>query len=298
MTAKKTSVDIGGSLVALVTPFNEGRIDEAALRRLVDWHVEAGTNGIVPCGTTGESATLTHQEHDEVIRIITEQAGDSLYVVAGTGSNATQEAIEMTQSAERLGVTASLQITPYYNKPPQEGLYQHFKAIAEATSLPIFVYNVPGRTSVNLLPETVARLAEIDNIVGIKEACGDVAQVRRVRELCGTDFIILSGEDAQNDEIMELGGRGVISVTANIVPQQMARFCQSMNEGKIEEARAMHQELMPLHKVLFVDTNPIPVKTALAMMGKCGEELRLPLCSLSAESRATLKKSLEGFGLL
>lgn len=287
-----------GSFVALVTPFQDGKIDEAALRSLVDWHVAAGTNGIVPCGTTGESATLTHEEHDTVIRIVQEQAGGRVQVVAGTGSNATQEAVEMTRTAEQLGVTASLQITPYYNKPTQEGLFRHFQAIAEATALPIVLYNVPGRTAVNMLPETVARLAEYSNIVGIKEASGDLEQIRRVRELCGDDFIILSGEDAQNYEIMALGGRGAISVTANIVPQQMARFCHLMSEGKSDEAQALHRELMSLHQVLFVETNPIPVKTALALMGKCREELRLPLCELAPASKETLQKALREFGLI
>lgn len=204
----------------------------------------------------------------------------------------------MTQSAEKRGVDASLQITPYYNKPSQEGLYQHFKAVAEATSLPIFLYNVPGRTAVNMLPETVARLADIENIVGIKEACGDLEQIGRVRKLCGPEFIILSGEDAQNYEIMELGGRGAISVTANIVPLQMARFTRLMNEGKREEAEALHCELMTLHKVLFIETNPVPVKTALAFMGKCREEMRLPLCVMSADHRMELKRTLKEFGLL
>ncbi len=290
--------EIKGSLVALVTPFKDGVVDEAALRALVDWHVESGTDGIVPCGTTGESATLTHEEHDQVIRIVAEQAAGRVFVVAGTGSNATREAISMTQASEEFGVSASLQITPYYNKPSQEGLYQHFKAIADATSLPLFLYNVPSRTAVNMLPETVARLAELPNVIGIKEACGDLRQITRVRELCGDDFIILSGEDAQNAEIMVLGGRGAISVTANIVPQQMARFCKLMNKGKQDEAAALHRELMPLHTGLFVETNPIPVKTALALMGRCSEEFRLPLCVMAAENREPLKKTLKEFGLL
>lgn len=293
-----TRLSLQGSLVAIVTPFRDGKLDEERLRSLVDWHVESGTAGIVPCGTTGESATLSHQEHEAVIRIVTEQAGGKLAVVAGTGSNATWEAIQLTQSAEKVGVTASLQITPYYNKPTQEGLFLHFKAIAAATSLPILVYNVPGRTAVNLLPETVARLAELENIVGIKEACGDLEQIQKVRDLCGPDFVILSGEDAQNDEIMTLGGKGVISVTANIVPAQMARFCQLMNEGKCDEARALHRELMPLHTDLFLETNPIPVKTALSLMGRCAEELRLPLCPMSDQNKATLRKTLQEFGLL
>ena len=290
---------IQGSFVALVTPFTEdGQIDEEALRALVDWHDRSGTAGLVPCGTTGESTTLSHPEHADVIRIVIDQAKGSLPVMAGTGSNATWEAIEMTQAAEALGAAATLQVTPYYNKPTQEGLYQHFIAVAEATSLPVVLYNVPSRTAVNLLPETVARLAERSNIVGIKEASGNLKQIARVRDLCGDDFIILSGEDSQNEEIMALGGRGVISVTANIVPQQVAKFCTMMLEGRAEEGRALHRELMPLHQVLFVETNPIPVKTALAMMGRCREDMRLPLSALSAESRKKLRQQLEAFGLL
>lgn len=288
-----------GSFVALVTPFGEdGQIDEASLRRLVDWHAESGTSGIVPCGTTGESATLSHQEHELVIRIVIEQAAGRLGVLAGTGSNATWEAVEMTQAAERLGATATLQITPYYNKPTQEGLFRHFKTIAEATALPVVLYNVPSRTAVNLLPETVARLREFKNIIGIKEACGDLEQIGRIRELCGDEFVILSGEDAQNDDIMALGGHGAISVTANIVPQQLAAFCDLMLSGREEEGRKRHKELMPLHRVMFLETNPIPVKAALAMMGRCREDLRLPLSPLSEVNRVQLKKTLKEFGLI
>ncbi len=287
-----------GSFVALVTPMQDGKVDATALSALVDWHVEQGTNGIVPCGTTGESATLTHEEHNEVIQIVKESCQGRIPVLAGTGSNSTQEAIALTQEAEKIGVEGSLQISPYYNKPTQEGLYQHFKAIAENTRLPLFLYNVPGRTAVNLLPETVARLAGIDNIIGIKEACADLKQIAQVRKLCGPDFIILSGEDGQNDDIMALGGKGAISVTANIVPNQMAQFCRLMNEEKTEEGKALHKELMPLHQTLFIETNPIPVKTAVAMMGHCREEFRLPLCPLSAEHRIELKKVLTNFNLL
>lgn len=287
-----------GSFVAVVTPFKDGKIDRASLEGLVDWHIESGITGLVPCGTTGESATLTHDEHHEVVRTVVERSHGKVQVIAGTGSNATQEAIELTEAAEKIGVDASLQITPYYNKPTQEGLYRHFKAIAEKCRLPIFLYNVPGRTAVNMLPETVARLAEIENIVGIKEASGNLKQITRVHELCGPDFIILSGEDGQNDEIMALGGQGVISVTANIVPDQMAKFCRLMNEGKSEEGSLVHKELTPLHKILFIETNPIPIKTAVAMMGRCREEFRLPLCPLSAEHREQLQNALEEFGLI
>lgn len=288
-----------GSFVALITPFTDsGKVDEAALRALVDWHVESGTAGLVPCGTTGESATLSHEEHLDVLRIVVEQVDGKVPVIAGTGSNATWEAIELTKAAEALGVTASLQITPYYNKPTQAGLIRHFEAIADATNLPLILYNVPSRTAVNLRPETVAKLAKRENVIGIKEACGDLEQIARVRELCGDDFLILSGEDAQNVEIMALGGRGAISVTANVVPQQMAKCCEMMLAGRQDEAAAVHKELMPLHQVLFVETNPIPVKTALAMMGRCAENLRLPLCNMAKDTRAKLQQTLQEFGLL
>jgi len=293
------STKLQGSFVALITPFlDSGKVDEAALRALVDWHVTSGTAGLVPCGTTGESATLSHEEHLDVLRIVIGQVDGKVPVIAGTGSNATWEAIELTKAAEGLGATASLQITPYYNKPTQAGLIRHIEAIGSATKLPLILYNVPSRTAVNLLPETVAELAKRDYVIGIKEACGDLAQIAQVRELCGDDFLILSGEDAQNVDIMALGGRGTISVTANVVPQQMAKCCEMMLAGRQEEAAAVHKELMPLHQVLFVETNPIPVKTALAMMGRCGENMRLPLCAMAKGTRAQLQQTLQEFGLL
>ena len=290
-----------GSSVALVTPFQNGKIDEKGLRDLVEWHIAEGTDMIVPCGTTGESATLDYKEHDRVIQIVVEQAKKRIPVLAGTGSNATAEAIEMTRHAKEIGSDGSLQVTPYYNKPPQEGLYLHFKAIAEAPGLkdfPIILYNVPGRTSVNMLPETVARLAKIKNIVGIKEASGDLKQVKKVVELCGPNFVVFSGEDAQNFEIMELGGKGMISVTANVVPSKLARTWDLFAAGKKEEAKKIHEELLPLHKAMFFETNPIPVKTALGLMGKCRDEMRLPLCRMGEENTAKLKKVLQEYRLV
>ncbi len=292
-----------GSMVALVTPF-QGKsglrptLDEEALRRLVDWHIAEGTDVIVPCGTTGESATLDYDEHDRVIEIVVEQARKRVPVLAGTGSNSTVEAIEMTKRARELGADGSLQVTPYYNKPTQEGLYRHYCAVAEAVDLPIVLYNVPGRTSVNLLPETVARLAKVPNIIGIKEASGNLDQVRKVLSLCGSEFTVISGEDAQNFEIVASGGRGWISVTANIVPSRLARMWDLWKSGKAADAKSVQETLQPLHAAMFFETNPIPVKTALGMMGKCNDAMRLPLCPMGHEARARLEQTLKESGLL
>ena len=290
-----------GSAVALVTPFKNNQIDESSLRALVEWHIEQGTDAIVPCGTTGESATINYEEHDRVIRIVVEQVKKRIPVLAGTGSNATSEAIEITRHAKEIGADGSLQVTPYYNKPTQEGLYRHFKAIAEATSLPVMLYNVPGRTSVNMLPETAARLASIKNIVGIKEASGNLEQVKKVIELCKNvrpDFQILSGEDAQNLEIIEMGGCGMISVTANVVPSKLAQMWDAYQSGRKDEAQKIHQELQPLHAAMFYETNPIPVKTALGLMGKCSPDMRLPLCEMGSDSKVRLQKVMKESGLL
>ncbi len=290
-----------GSAVALVTPFHNGKIDEPKLRDLVEWHITEGTDVIVPCGTTGESATINYEEHDRVIRIVVEQVKKRIPVLAGTGSNATSEAIEMTQHAKAIGVDGSLQVTPYYNKPTQEGLYRHFKTIAEAVDLPIILYNVPGRTSVNMLPETSARLASIRNIIGIKEASGNLEQVKKVVELCKNarpDFQILSGEDAQNLEIIELGGVGMISVTANVVPGKLAKMWDAYRAGQKAEAQKIHQELQPLHAAMFYETNPIPAKTALSLMGKCSGEFRLPLCEMGAANLEKLKSVLKELRLI
>lgn len=287
-----------GSMVALVTPFQNGKVDEKALRDLVDWHIAEGTDALVPCGTTGESATLDYEEHDQVIAIVIEQTKKRVPVVAGTGSNSTREAVELTRHAKELGADASLQVTPYYNKPTQEGLYRHFKAIAETVDLPVILYNVPGRTAVNLLPETVARLSKVRNIVGIKEACGNLDQIRKLIQLCGPDFIVLSGEDAQNLEIMEAGGRGMISVTANVVPSQLARMWNLFSAGKKREAKKIHEEILPLHQAMFYETNPIPVKTALGLMGKCSPEMRLPLCEMGRENQERLVKVLKEYKLV
>ena len=287
-----------GSYVAIVTPFKNGKkVDAAALKGLIEFHIENGTNGIVPCGTTGESATLDHREHEEVIRIAVNTCEGRIPVLAGTGSNATHEAIELTLSAQQLGADGALLITPYYNKPTQEGLYQHFAAVAKATKLPVVLYNVPSRTSINMLPATVARLSKIENIVGIKEASGNLVQVSEIIASCGPDFKVISGEDALTWPILALGGKGVISVTANLVPDKFAKLCKAASEGDVETARKVHYELMKLNDIMFIETNPIPVKAALAIMGRIDNEFRAPLCPPSDESLAALKSVLKEYAL-
>lgn len=285
-------------MVAIVTPMKEGRIDEQALRRLVDRQITAGTDGIVPCGTTGESATLTHEEHDLVVNVTVDQVKGRVKVLAGAGSNATHEAIRLTKSAQQSGANGVLHITPYYNKPTQEGLYQHFKAISESTDLPVILYNVPGRTAVNLLPETVARLAEFKNMVGIKEACGDFGQIKKLISICPRNFLVLSGEDAQTLDLYKMGARGAISVTANVVPEDCAKEWRAFKDGDVGEAGLLHEKLMPLHDAMFLETNPIPVKAALALMGLIEEEYRLPLVKMGDENRKKLMESLRAYGLI
>ncbi|CCQ90484.1 Dihydrodipicolinate synthase [Nitrospina gracilis 3/211] len=288
-----------GSLVAIVTPFRNGRVDEQAFEKLLQFHIDRGTQGVVPCGTTGESATLTHEEHHQVIRQAVEVCKGKIPVLAGTGSNSTAEAIELTRHAEEIGADGSLLITPYYNKPSQEGLYQHFTAVAKETNLPIILYNVPGRTSVNMLPPTVERLAkENKNIVGIKEASGDLMQISEVVERCGDDFVVLSGDDGLLWPILAVGGKGVISVTANVVPEKMAALCQSSVNADMKTARQLHYELMALNDALFMDTNPVPVKAALWLMGMISDELRPPLAKLSSEHMERLKTTLKQYSLL
>lgn len=287
-----------GSMTALVTPFKNGEVDEAALRRLVEHQISNGTSVIVPCGTTGESATLTFEEHVRVIEITVDQVRKRVKVLAGAGANATHEAIHLHQESQRVGADGTLQVTPYYNKPPQEGLYQHFKAIAESADFPIVLYNVPGRTSVNLLPETVVRLSKIDTIVGIKEASGNLEQVKKIISLCSPDFVVLSGEDAQTFDIYKLGGKGAISVTANVLPKECADEWNLFQSGKVQETQKVHDRLMPLHTAMFFETNPIPVKAALAMMGLIEEEYRLPLVKMSEENREKLQKVLKECGLI
>jgi len=286
-----------GSIVALVTPFADGEVDYETLRELVDFHIRSGTNGIVPVGTTGESPTLSPPEHLEVIRVVIEAARKRVPVIAGTGANSTAEAVELTAEARKLGADASLQVSPYYNKPTQEGLYQHFRAVAEAVDIPIILYNIPGRCVVNLAPRTIARLAEIDNIVGIKEASGQMDLVSQIA--IETNLTILSGDDTLTLPIAAVGGKGVISVVANIVPTDVKAMTDALLEGDFSTAQKWHKKLFPLSKALLsLATNPIPIKAALAELKMCAEEVRLPLVPLDAEPRAQLRGILADYGLL
>jgi 4-hydroxy-tetrahydrodipicolinate synthase len=287
-----------GSIVAIVTPFKNGKIDEKALGDLVEWHIASGTDAIVPCGTTGESATLEYEEHYRVIEVVIKAANKRIPVIAGTGANATDETIMITKMAKKLGADAALLVSPYYNKPTQEGLYRHYKAVAEAVKMPIILYNVPGRTAVNILPSTVARLAEVRNIVAIKEATGDMKQVSEVIRLCGDRITVISGDDFTTFPLLALGGKGVISVTANVAPREVSDMCRLWKEGKHDKARALHYRLEPLNQAMFIETNPIPAKTALALMGKIREEFRLPLCEMSDANKEKLRKTIKDFGLI
>ncbi len=287
-----------GSMVAIVTPFKSGKVDETALGDLIEFHIKNGTDVIVPCGTTGESATLSHEEHHRVVEFTVKTVNKRVPVIAGAGSNSTSETLELTNYAKKAGADGVLLITPYYNKPTQEGLYQHFKKVAESVDIPVILYNVPGRTSVNMLPATVARLRAVRNIVGIKEATGDMKQVSEVIRLCGRDFDVLSGDDFTTLPLLALGGVGAISVTANIAPADCAALFDAFFAGKTDEARRLHFKLEPLHGPMFIETNPRPVKTALAFMGKIAEEFRLPLCPMADANKEKLKKSLREYGLL
>ena len=287
-----------GSLVALVTPFRDGRIDEPKLRELVEFHVSHGTDALIPCGTTGESPTLSHDEHKRVVEIVIEAARGRVPVVAGTGSNSTAEAIDLTAHAKKAGAAGALVVNPYYNKPTQEGLYRHFKAIAEAVDIPIIVYNIQRRTAVNVETDTMARLAQIPNIVGVKEASGSLDQMSQVILACGPDFSVLSGDDTLTLPLMAVGGRGVVSVVANFVPRETAEMAHAALEGDWKRARDLFHRLFPLCRAMFIETNPIPVKEAMAMMGMIVPEFRLPLCRMADGNRERLRTVLQQFGLL
>jgi 4-hydroxy-tetrahydrodipicolinate synthase len=288
-----------GSMVALVTPMTEdGGLDVEALRRLVDWHVAEGTDAIVAVGTTGESATLDEEEHCRVIRLVVEQAAGRVPVIAGTGANSTTEAIELTACAKAAGADACLLVTPYYNKPTQEGLYRHHKAVAEAVAIPQILYNVPGRTGCDMQPETAGRLAGVPNIVGIKEATGDLARLPRIRALAGTDFAVYSGDDATGRDLVLGGGQGVISVTANVAPGAMHRMVAAALAGRRDDAVAIDAALAGLHKALFVESNPIPVKWALHAMGRIQAGIRLPLTWLSEAAQPPVRDALRQAGVL
>jgi 4-hydroxy-tetrahydrodipicolinate synthase len=289
---------IRGAIVAIVTPFRGGKVDEAALRRLIEEQIAGGTDGIAPCGTTGESTTLSHEEHDRVIEITVEGVGKRVPVIAGTGSNSTVEAVRLTKHAWKAGADAALIVCPYYNRPTQEGLYLHYRTIAEEVPIPIIVYNIQGRTGVNMSTETLARLAEIPNIVGVKEASGSLKQMSDVIRLCGPDFSVLSGDDIFTLGLLAMGGQGVISVISNVVPQDMAAMVDAFAAGDLAKARSLHHRMSPLIDALFIETNPIPVKAALAMMGKIAYDLRLPLCRMAEKNEAALRKAMQDYGLI
>ena len=286
-----------GSIVALVTPFKQGELDEKALRNLVEFHISEGTDAIVPCGTTGESATLSHEEHCRVIEIVIEQVNKRIPVIAGAGSNSTKEAIFLTEHAKKSGADAVLSITPYYNKPTQEGLFQHFKTIAEHVDIPMVLYNVPGRTGVNMLPETVVRLSKIKNIVGVKEASGSLDQAGAIIQHTDDSFDVISGEDSLTFPMMAMGAKGVISVVANVAPKKMAQMCKAVLNNNMLEARKLHYELIDLSKAVFYETNPIPAKKAVYLMGLMENEIRLPLVEMTKENTEKLKKVMEKLGI-
>jgi 4-hydroxy-tetrahydrodipicolinate synthase len=287
-----------GSIVAIVTPFKGGEVDEEAYRELIEFQIENNTSAIVPCGTTGESATLNIEEHNRVVDIAIDAVNKRVPVIAGTGGNSTSEAIELTAHAKKAGADATLQVTPYYNKPTQEGLYLHFRAIADAVALPQVLYNVPGRTSVNMLPETVARLAKFPEIVAIKEASGDIGQMAEIVRLAGEDITLISGDDNLTLPILSIGGKGVISVVANIVPRDTADMLTAWEDENFKKAKEIFFKLFPLCQAMFYETNPVPVKTSLALMGKIRDELRLPLAPMAPANLEKLKKALQNYGIL
>ena len=285
-----------GSFVAIVTPFKNGKIDEKKFRELIKFHLENGTDGIVPCGCTGEAATLHHSEQKHLMEITMDAVGGKVPVVTGAGSNNTEEALDLTTHAKKVGANGALLITPYYNKPTPEGQYRHYATIAKKVDIPIVLYNVPGRTGISIKPETVARLNKIDNIVAIKEASGSLDQVSQILSLC--DITVLSGDDSLTLPMMSVGGKGVISVAANIVPAKVAAMVKLFLAGDVEKAREIHYELMPIFKAMFIETNPIPVKTSMKLLGRLNDEFRLPLCGMEKENEKRLKASLKDYGIL
>ncbi len=288
-----------GSIVSIVTPFKNGKVDEKKFKELIEFQIKNGTTGIVPCGTTGESATLSFAVHERVIEVTIKQVRKRILVIAGTGSNSTEEAIMLTKQAASTGADASLQVSPYYNRPTQRGLYEHFKAIANSVEIPIILYNIASRTGVNIEPETVARLAcDCKNIVAIKEASGSLEQMSRIKQLCPPNFILLSGDDALTLPVLGIGGTGIISVVANIVPREVANMVNEFEKGNIKKAQHIHYKLLPLIKAVFIETNPISIKTAMGLLGLCEPDLRLPLCSMAPENIEKLKKALKEYGLL
>ncbi|MCP3176742.1 4-hydroxy-tetrahydrodipicolinate synthase [Desulfuromonas sp. KJ2020] len=288
-----------GSMVAIITPFDaKGQVDEEKYRQLIEFQIENGTDVIVPCGTTGESATLDYKEHDRVIQICIEQVAKRVPVIAGTGSNSTAEAIELSRHAKEMGADGVLLVSPYYNKPSQEGLFQHYKAIAEAVSLPQVLYNVPGRTGMNMEAKTTIRLAEFANIVAIKEASGNVTQASEILDKAGDKIDVLSGDDFLTLPLMACGAKGVISVTANIMPKEVKAMVTAVQQGRWDEARKMHLKMLDIHNAMFIESNPVPVKTAASLMGKCGADVRLPLVPMQPTTLDKLKAVMKGYGLI
>jgi 4-hydroxy-tetrahydrodipicolinate synthase len=287
-----------GAITALVTPFKNGQVDERALRNLIEFQIANGVDGLVPCGTTGESPTLSHDEHDRVIEMTIDAAKKRVPVIAGTGSNSTAEALRLTKHAYEAGADGALIACPYYNKPTQEGLYQHFELIAKNVPIPIIPYNIPGRTGINMSPELIARLAKISNIVGIKEASGSIKQMSDVINLCGKDFAVLSGDDIFTLPLMAIGGEGIISVISNVAPADMAGMVDAFEAGDMIKARALHYKMSALIDMLFIEVNPIPVKAALALMGKIEYEYRLPLCKMAEDNFEKLKNTMVDYGLI
>ena len=287
-----------GAIVAIVTPFKNERIDEEALRELIEFQIANGTDGIVPCGTTGESATLTHEEHDRVIEVTIDAVKKRVPVIAGTGSNSTAEALRLTKHAFDAGADGALIVCPYYNRPSQEGLYQHFKMIAENVPIPIIPYNIPSRTGVNLLPEMVAKLAKIENIVGIKEASGSLKQASDVIDICGNNFAVLSGDDFFTLPLMAIGGAGIISVISNVAPADMAGLVDAFAARDVTKAKILHHKMSPLIDAMFMEVNPVPVKAALHLMGKIEYEFRLPLCKMSDANFEKLRKVMFNYSLI
>jgi 4-hydroxy-tetrahydrodipicolinate synthase len=287
-----------GAFTAIVTPFKNGQFDEEAYRELIEFQIAGGIHGLVPCGTTGESPTLSHTEHKRVVETCLDQVKKRVPVIAGSGSNSTAESLELTKHAQDAGADAALLITPYYNKPTQEGLFQHYKTVASQTKIPLVPYNVPGRTSVNLLPETMARLAALPNVVGLKDATGDLKQGAKTLELCGDKITVLSGDDFTVLPLLAVGGQGVISVVSNATPQDMAGMCNAFFGGDLSRARELHYQMWPLMEAMFYETNPIPVKTALKLMGKISGEVRQPLWSMSEANENKLRQVMQQYGLI
>ena len=288
-----------GSFVAMVTPFRNGKIDEAKLRELVEFHIAHGTDGLIPCGTTGESPGLTHDEHRRIVEVVIEAARGRIRVIAGTGSNSTAEAINLTKHAERAGAAGALVVNPYYNKPTQEGLYRHFRAVAESVAIPILVYNIQSRTAVNVETDTLARLVrDVASVAGVKEASGSLDQMSQVIAACGPDFSVLSGDDNITLPLLAIGGSGVVSVIANIVPRETADLVHAALDGDWKRARDLHYRLFPLARAAFLETNPIPIKEAMAMAGMLEPEFRLPMCRMSDANREKLRAILKPYALV